>query len=254
MDIFASPRLGLLVPPENPVAEPEYHQLLGSEMNVYTTRFPVTPGFTRETMEMYNEVLPEVLATFGAMRLDAAVVACNASHYLLDPDGDRDFCAELSERCGFPVLSTTRAILDLCEALGVSGLTLVSPYASWLTELSRGYWEKAGLTVERIVLAPAGPNPPGRGEEKDEDFNPYLVTTKTLLERVREAGVPEDGTVLFTGTGMGTLPAATELAAEGTGRTLITSNMAAAWWARRTAGLAGAGEHALLRRIDRTVR
>lgn len=248
------PRLGLLVPPENPVAEPEFQQLLGSEMNVYATRFPVTPGFTRETMEMYNEVLPDVLATFGTLRLDAAVVACNASHYLLDPDGDREFCAELSERCGFPVRSTTRAILDLCDALGVSSLTLVSPYAAWLTELSCGYWEKAGLKVERVVLAPAVPGPAGGGEEKDEDFNPYLVTTETLLERIRRADVPEDGTVLFTGTGMGTLPAVAALAAEGTRRTLITSNSAAAWWARRTAGLAGAGEHALLQRFDRAVR
>ncbi|MET8504805.1 arylmalonate decarboxylase [Streptomyces sp. NPDC004787] len=254
MDIFSLPRFGVLVPPENPIAEPEFQQLLGSEMNVYATRFPVTPGFTRETMEMYNEVLADVLGTFGAMRLDAVVVACNASHYLLDPEGDREFCAELSERLGFPVLSTTRAILELCGALGTKSLTLVSPYASWLTELSRGYWEKAGLEVERIVYAPAVPGPAGGGEEPDEHFNPYLVTTETLLTRIAAAGVPEDGTVLFTGTGMGTLPAVAALAAETPGRTLITSNMAAAWWARRTAGLAGAGEHALLRRIEGALR
>ncbi|MFK4228020.1 arylmalonate decarboxylase, partial [Streptomyces sp. NPDC019890] len=188
MDIFPLPRLGLVVPPENPLAEPEFNRLIGSELNVYTTRFPLTPGMgVKETMERYNEVLPDTLATFGQMHLDAAVVACNASHYLLNPDGDRAFVAELSERFGFPVQSSTQAILALCEALGITRLTLVSPYWDWLTETSRDFWEQAGLTVDRVVLAPAVPDPAG----DDHRFDPYKVTTKTLLERIREARLPD---------------------------------------------------------------
>ncbi|WP_395298403.1 arylmalonate decarboxylase [Kitasatospora hibisci] len=248
MDIFPLPRFGLVVPPENPIAEPEYHSYLVPEMNVYTTRFPVTAEFNRETMEMYNEVLAQVLATFGQLRLDATVVACNASHYLLDPDGDRDFVAELSQRFGSPVTSSTRAIVDLCEALGTSNLTLISPYAPWLTELSRDYWEKAGLTVERIVCTPSAVDEAGQ----DVGFNPYLVTTETIRQRIAEAEVADDATVLFTGTGMHTLRAATELAGANPSRTLITSNLASAWWARRTAGLSGfAAAHPLVQRLER---
>ncbi|MER7754695.1 arylmalonate decarboxylase [Kitasatospora sp. NPDC097643] len=246
MDIFTLPRFGLVVPPENPVAEPEFHRLIGSEVNVYATRFPVTPEFVKTTMEMYNEVLPDVLATFGQLRLDAAVVACNASHYLLGPDGDQAFLAQLSQRFGFPVMSSSSAILALCEHLGVKRLTLVSPYAPWLTETSHAFWEQAGLTVDQIVLAPAGT--PVAGEE--ERFNPYEVTTETLLGRVRAAGPSEDSAVLFTGTGMYTLAAAAELAREDTRRTLLTSNLASAWWVRRTVGATAAPAHPLLRRLE----
>ncbi|MFE9428670.1 arylmalonate decarboxylase [Kitasatospora sp. NPDC006697] len=248
MDIFGLPRFGLLVPPENPVAEPEFMQLLGSEMNVYTTRFPVTPEFTLETMEMYNKVLPEVLATFGQLRLDAVVVACNASHYLLNPAGDREFLAELSERFGFPVRSSSQAILDLLSAIGTGRLTLVTPYAPWLTDISRSFWEQAGLTVNQIIVTPAGEEP----RDEDEHYNPYLVTTKTILDRVRAAKLPEDETVLFTGTGMATLTAVAELAREEDRRTLLTSNAASAWWARRTAGVTdGEGTHPLIRRLGK---
>ncbi|MEV6978998.1 arylmalonate decarboxylase [Kitasatospora sp. NPDC093806] len=245
MDILPLPRFGLVVPPENPVAEPEFNRFIGSELNVYTTRFPVTPVFDHATMELYNEVLPDVLATFGKLALGAAVVACNASHYLFGPDGDAEFLAGLSQRFGYPVQSTSHAIVDLLEVLGQKRLTLVSPYAPWLTDISRGYWEKAGLTVDHIAYAPAEAGVDGA----EDRFNPYEVTTATLLERVRAAGVPGDGVLLFTGTGMATVTAAEHLAREGDARTLVTSNLASAWWARRTLGLTGAA-HPLVERLN----
>jgi maleate isomerase len=246
MDIIPLPRLGLVVPPENPIAEPEFNRLIGDETNVYTTRFPMTYGMTlQETMSGYNDVLPGTLAAFGRMRLDAAVVACNASHYLLHPDGDRAFCDELSDRFGFPVQSSTQALLALFRELGLTRLTLVTPYAPWLTETSHDYWEEAGLKVDGIVLAPAVEDPAG-----DHEFDPYRVTTATLLDRVRAADLPGDGAVLFTGTGMGTLTAVAELAGEDPERTLLTSNAASAWWVRRTVGATGPATHPLLRRLE----
>ncbi|WP_328304544.1 arylmalonate decarboxylase (plasmid) [Streptomyces sp. NBC_00435] len=240
MDIFSTPRLGVVVPPENPTAEPEFNRLLGSRMNVYGSRFPTLPGKALlETLESWNDALPESLASFGSMRLDAAVVACSASHYLLSPDGDRKFCAELSERAGFPVQSSTQAILAACAALGVTRMTLVSPYEPWLTETSGRFWQEAGITVDRAVPVPAG-----------DHFDPYEVTTGDILEAVRRAELPDDTALLFTGTGMSTLGALEELARDGD-RVLLTSNLASAWWALEAVGAGGAvaGEHPLLGRL-----
>ncbi|MEU7409443.1 arylmalonate decarboxylase [Streptomyces sp. NPDC042638] len=249
MDLLSLPRLGLVVPPENPTAEPEFTTLLGHRVNVYAARFPTTPGLgLRDMLESYNRVLPDTLGQFGGMRLDAAVVACSASHYLLEPDGDRAFCAELSERAGFPVTSSTQAILAACEALGVRRLTLVSPYQPWLTDTSRAFWERAGLTVDATVSVPAR-SAPGA----DPHFDPYQVSTAQILDRTAAGELPRDAALLFTGTGMGTLAALGELARQEPGRVLLTSNLASAWWARRVLsdGTATAG-HPLLRRLERT--
>lgn len=247
MDLFSQPRLGVVVPPENPTAEPEFHHLLGASMNVYAARFPVTPGMDlREMLEGYNRVLPDTLGAFGAMRLDAAVVACSASHYLLDPEGDRALCEEVSGRAGFPVVSSTQAILHACEALGVGRLTLVSPYQPWLTDVSRAFWERAGLTVDDVVLVPAG-----RGDDGGDLFDPYRVAPRTVLDRIRERRVPGDAALLFTGTGMGTLAALDRLAGERPGRVLLSSNLASAWWAHRATKAPGEGVHALLGRLEK---
>ncbi|MEV6947618.1 arylmalonate decarboxylase [Streptomyces sp. NPDC051172] len=249
MDLLSLPRLGLVVPPENPTAEPEFTTLFGHRVNVYTARFPVTPGLgLRDMLESYNRVLPDMLGQFGGMRLDGAVVACSASHYLLGPDGDHAFCAELSDRAGFPVWSSTQAILAACEALGVRRLSLVSPYQPWLTDTSRTFWERAGLTVDGVVLVPAR-SAPGGGRH----YDPYEVTTEAIRERIAASELPDDTALLFTGTGMGTLAALDELARHEPGRTLLTSNLASAWWAGRTLLGSDAGEaHSLLRRLEKT--
>jgi maleate cis-trans isomerase len=246
MDLFSLPRLGVVVPPENPTAEPEFNHLVGAGTNVYTARFPVTPGRDlRDMLETYNRVLPDTLGDFGGMRLDAAVVACSASHYLLGPDGDRALCDELSTRVGYPVRSSTQAILELCAELGVTRLTLVSPYQPWLTDTSRAFWELAGLKADVVVVVPAA-----RNQDGSETYDPYQVTTREILRRLRERRISDDAALLFTGTGMGTLAALTELAREDTGRPLLSSNLASAWWARRAVGSDTGPTHPLLRRLD----
>ncbi|MBV2154916.1 arylmalonate decarboxylase [Kitasatospora sp. SUK 42] len=240
MDIPSAPRIGLVVPPENPTAEPEYSHLLGSGANVHTARFPTTPGKSlQEMLETYNEVLPDVLAGFGRLPLDAAVVACSASHYLLSPEGDRKFCEQLTDLMGFPVRSSALATLDACEALGLTRLTLVSPYEPWLTDLSRSYWEKAGLTVDQVVPVPAG-----------DRYDPYAVTTEALLAQVRRHELADDTTLLCTGTGMFTLAALEELGGRREG-VVMSSNLASVWWALRTVGARtdALDGHPLLRRL-----
>jgi maleate isomerase len=214
-------------------------------MNVYTSRFPVLPGKTlKERLEAYNDELPAVLGGYGRLRLDAAVVACTGSHYLLEPERDREFCAELSDQMQAPVQSATLAILAACEATGTDRITLVSPYEPWLTDISHGYWEKAGMKIEREIRIKAG-----------ERFSPYDVATDELVRQVRDARPRDDEALLFTGTGMFTFEALEELG-RGNDRLLLTSNLCMAWWARHTLGAtaAGDGTHDLMRRLSAQVK
>lgn len=245
MNLHSAVRLGVVVPSGNAAAEPEINCLVQPEMNVHTSRFSVLPGKTlKERLAAYNDELPAVLGGFGRLRLDAAVVACTGSHYLLEPKRDREFCAELSDRVQAPVQSATLAILAACAATGTDRITLVSPYEPWLTEISHGYWEMAGLKIEREIRIKAG-----------ERFSPYDVSTDELVSQVRDASPRDDEAMLFTGTGMFTFDALEELGRDND-RLLLTSNLCMAWWARHTLGVSTAdpGAHPLMRRLSARVK
>jgi maleate isomerase len=240
MSLQSATRTGLVVPSGNAAAEPEIGTLVHPGINVYTSRFPNLPDLElRERLETYNNVLSSVLDGFGRLALNAAIVACSGSHYLLGPEQDRKFCDAVGQAAGYPVASSTVATLDACTDMGVTELVLVSPYASWLTELSREYWEAAGLKVRAVVPVRA-----------DGRFSPYDVTADELVRQVRDADLGPDAALLFTGTGMFTFEALQEIG-DGNNRILLTSNICSALWIRRQAGLPGADSGAAwpLRRL-----
>ncbi|MBT2387392.1 arylmalonate decarboxylase [Streptomyces sp. ISL-11] len=240
MTMHSRARLGVVVPSGNAAAEPEIAHLTAPAMNVHTSRFPVLPGHTlRGRLDIYNEQLPDVIDGFGGLALDAVVVACSGSHYLLDPEGDRELCDRIAATAGYPVASSTLATLDTCTDLGLTDIVLVSPYEPWLTELSHHYWQKAGLNITRIV--------PVRARER---FSPYDVTTDDLVRQVGDAGLAPDATLLFTGTGMFTFEALHRIGA-GNDRTLLTSNICAARWALKHTTATPAGPDGALPRLLR---
>jgi maleate isomerase len=196
-------------------------QLLAPSCTVHTTRFPVVDGPLPARLAAYNQVLPDMIGSFGDLALDALVVACSGSRYLLGPDRDQDSCAELSSRYRLPVITATLATHEVLRRLDASELILISPYQPWLTKRARRFWRRAGFQVRVIDIQTA-----------TGTHAPYEVSTADLVTQVTRAQVGDDAVLLFTGTGMSTLPAL-QLLGEGTNRILLTSNLCTAWWARR---------------------
>ncbi|MEU2121959.1 maleate cis-trans isomerase family protein [Nocardia niwae] len=213
-------RVGVVVPPANPAAEPEFARLLAGRADLYVTRFPIQPGLSlAERLDAYNGAVPDMIRSFGSLPLDALVLACSGSRYLLGPAEDRRRCAELSAEFGLPVASVTEATRRALEQLGAEAVTLVSPYQPWLTARAEEFWTAAGVRIAQLVPVKAG-----------QRFAPYEMTTDRLVTQIEQAGVAQDAVLLLTGTGMPTLRAIARLTA-GNARVVVASNLCGAWWA-----------------------
>jgi maleate isomerase len=223
MNTADRPRLGVLVPSGNAAVEPELSLLLAGRVNVYGSRLPTLSEYPlNERIHMYLDAMPAAIKAFGRLAPDAIVAQCSGSHYLQGPDGDRAFCEELSALAGATVTSVTQTVLEALELLGADTITLISPYAPWLSDLSRSYWEAAGLKVRDVVVV-----------RSKVGFSPYDVDGAELVRQVRQARRPTDEVLLFTGTGMFTLDPLADLGA-GRDQVMLTSNLCTAWWAART--------------------
>lgn len=213
-------RVGVLVPPANPSAEPELTRLLGSRADMHVSRFPVRPGLApAERLEGYNAALPAMARSFGDLALDALIMACDGPRYLLDPDEDLDECERMSERFGVPFATATVAVMEAIEHLGVDEVHIVSPFQPWLTELAERFWKAAGMRIAGVL--------PVRAQG---GFSPYDITPAELADQVKQANLPRDAVILFASSGMATLPVLGTLGAAND-RTLLTSNLCSAWWA-----------------------
>jgi maleate isomerase len=214
-------RIALVVPPANPTVEPELHALAPPGCAMHSTRLPLLPGDLAARSAAYPAHYAAALRAFGGLRIDAALIGLTGATYPLGVTGDRALCAELAAGAGFPVVSASAAIHAALRALGANRICLVSPYPAWLTAQSVAYWESGALTVAQVV-------------SMGEEFRAYEMTTAEVeasLARVR----PGADAVLFTGTGLITLPAISAQAGR-MAAPLLSSNLCGAWWLARVLG------------------
>ena len=224
------PRVGLVVPPANTAVEDDYLALGGHAFAFSTTRYGVHSDLPlRQRLDHYAAELPSRLASFGDMPLHAIVACCSGNNYLQGFGADLCACRRSSDRIGTLIVSTTVAVVGWLRHRDVGTITVASPYPDWLTELSKSYWDSAGLRISsviRIVDGRTGTVAP----------SPYQLRTEDITAAVhgvcaaRRPGAP----VLFLGTGMHTREAVAALTHEFAGQEFFTTNSCSVDWLRLT--------------------
>lgn len=219
------PRVGLIVPPANTAVEDDHLALGGDTFAFSTARYGVHRDLPlRQRLEHYAAELPFCLESFGNMQLHAIMACCSGNHYLQGFEADLCACRKSSECTGTITVSTTLAVVGWLRHSDVDAITIASPYADWLTELSKNYWASAGLRVRSVINVVDS----GTGLVAS---SPYQLRTKDILAAIHQAE-PSGTPILFLGTGMHTREAVATLAQQFAGQEFYTSNSCGVNWLR----------------------
>ena len=217
--------VGVVVPPSNPVVEPELAALLGSAVVCYGNRLPRFADFDlKQRNRLYVRSYPEALDSLAGLSLQATLIAMTGPQYAYGVAGDRQLCDDLSARFGAPVATASMAIHDALTAMGHTTIRLLSPYPQWLTERAAAYWSDAGFEVADVH----------QDFITGEAFRAYETTSEEVTEVLRT--LPTGPPVVLTGTGLATLRS---LHLAGQQTPVLSSNLCGAWWLLRQLGLPG---------------
>lgn len=219
-------RVGVVVPPSNPVVEPEVDALLGDDILIYSSRLPRYTGLTLEQRnELYVPAYAEALDGLYGLDLECAMVAMTGPNYRLGLDGDLDLCADLTAAFGAPVRTASLAIYDALTRMGIDRVHLMSPYPEWLTEQTVRYWSGAGVNVVAVEHLL------GEGEQ----FAAYETRTDEVTRHLTSLTPAPGAAVLLSGTGLVSI-ASIYRTGYGIDAPILSSNLCSAWWILQECG------------------
>ena len=161
----------------------------------------------------YIEGLETTLGGYDSLRLDAFGFACTGSSYLVGREREADIASGAAARRGHPVVTAAEAIVWTLERLNLRTVAIVAPYPNDLLDAGLRYFAACGVTVSacgRVDLA----SPDTRGI--------YALGWRDAARALHGLDLEGADAILFSGTGLATLPAMARC--EVGGRAVLSSN------------------------------
>jgi maleate isomerase len=218
-------RVGVILPADNVVTEPELYGLGLDGVSFHVARLA-----TEDRDEMRVDAL-RAAATLALAGVDAVAYACSETSAIAAADAAA-FVKAVGEAAGAPAVSATAAIGELLAARSATRVALVTPYRQrYGAEVEQAYRQR-GLEVVQAVHHEFR-RAAGHAGEWFATNRQSAAAVRRLLRLVdaRDADV-----IVFPATNLPTL-ASRRMLADVAARPVLTGNQALAWWCLRRGGL-----------------
>ena len=234
-------RVGLLVPSVNTVVEPEFRQALPAGYSVHAARLRNARNDLDDGLAMLKH-LERAADELGSARVDVLALACTTASFIQGREGEREVRERIAraataenrregEAYEPAVVTTSGAVIEALEALGIKRVVLVTPYLPEINVL-----EEAFLAAHSVAVAASGGQPVEHAVDIPA-LQPQAVY-RLAREAVQHAGFQpgENGAGIFLScTNLPTFAIIDALEAD-TGLPVVASNQATAWLCRMALG------------------
>lgn len=141
-------RIGIVVPSVNTVMEPWAQKIAPDGVSIFAARMFIPPATTPEAfIEMDRNEGKAAIRQLSSVFPDAIAYGCTASSIVQGLAYDTHLRREIEHDYKTPSTTAAHAILTAARALGVSTVSIVSPYTKEVDEAEHRYFADAGLKV-----------------------------------------------------------------------------------------------------------
>jgi maleate isomerase len=141
-------RIGIVVPSVNTVMEPWAQKIVPEGVSIFAARMFIPPAMTPEAfIEMDRNEGKAAIRQLSSVFPDAIAYGCTASSIVQGLAYDAHLRAEIEHDYKTPSTTAAHAIVTAAKGLGMSTVSIVSPYTKEVDEAEHRYFSGAGLTV-----------------------------------------------------------------------------------------------------------
>jgi arylmalonate decarboxylase len=219
-----TPRIGLVVPSINVVAEDDFVALARAwpqaPVGVHFARAEVDTAL--ELAAQFGQMLqvaPARAAALAHARVAVTAFACTSASFYQGAGADLAIARAMSAAAGgVPALTTATAVVEALRALGVRRVAIATPYVDWVVQAERRFFEQAGFEVLAI-----------NGLQRRGGADIHGIDDATIEQLVADVDRPQAQALFVSCTDLPVL-ARVDALERRHGKPVVTSNQAT-WWA-----------------------
>jgi len=217
-------RLGVLVPSANIVLENDLAQMAPVGVSVHFTRIWNNED-TPEELEAMIDHVPKCVELLSHARMDVYAFGCTGGSLMGGLGYDQRIIKIIEDKTSKPATSTSTAVLQGLQELGISRISVVTPYEDWLNEKLKSFLTANGVAVLALK---------GLGIRQGEAIAGQ--SPEAIYRLSREVDRKESQAIFVSCTNMRALEVLEKIE-EDLGKPAISSNQATFWAMLRLARL-----------------
>jgi maleate cis-trans isomerase len=140
-------RIGMIVPANNSVIEPELWSRLPAGVALYATRILARGDLTVEAVHRMEQEVDRAVDELAATGIDVLAYADMVTTFVMPEGWSEARTAAIAARAGAPCVSAWTALAQALEALGVRRFALGTPYPRAIDALARPFFERRGFAL-----------------------------------------------------------------------------------------------------------
>lgn len=219
-------RIGLILPADNTVAEPELYSLGLPGVSFHTVRLSATE---HEAMRSQAVAVGDSLTE---MAVDVVAYGCAETSFDAGQQNRERLSTLIGEACSVPVVTATGAMLMALSELEVWRVALVTPYQP-----------KSGVLLERTlrndgldVVSSLHRDFREGSRDPREWYETNRQPATTVYQMARMADVDDADALLLSATNFSTLSVLDQLERD-QGKPVVSTNQSILWWCLRELGI-----------------
>lgn len=218
--------LGLIALSTDETIEWELNRMIdGDGLALYTSRVPMVPSITPETLTTMRSALPEAARLLPAsVPFDVIGYGCTSAAAVIGSDGVR---AAIQTACpGVNVTDPISATLAACAVLNIKTLGFVTPYVAEVSAAMRSLLEDNGLTISAF----------GSFEEEDDRVVARIAPSsiRAAAHQINDSASCDAVFISCTNLRVASLARTLE---EDLGKPVLSSNLTLGWHMLQLAGV-----------------